>query len=59
MPGMLMFCVATLIQYWVTGVPAFSAAAAGDTEKRIIAAAATDVHLRRLMVISPPSGLSE
>jgi len=48
MPGMLMFCVATLTQYWVAGVFTFSAAAAGDTEKRIIAAAVTDVHFRRL-----------
>jgi hypothetical protein len=50
MSGMLMFFVATLTQYWVTGVLAFSAAAAGDTEKRITAAAAViDVHFRRLM----------
>jgi hypothetical protein len=56
-PGMLMFCVATLTQYCVTGVLVFSAAAAGDAEQIIIAAAVTDVHFRRFMVVLPPFGL--
>jgi hypothetical protein len=55
---MLMFCVATLTQYCVTGVLVFSAAAAGDAEQTIIAAAVTDVHFRRSMVVLPPFGLS-
>jgi hypothetical protein len=60
MPGMLMFCVATLTQYWVTGVFAFSAAAAGNPARsRIAAVMVQHVFVRSFMVRYPPSWLKD
>jgi len=50
MPGMIMFCVATLTQYWVRGFFGSAAQAWADEQMKRATATAQVVLLRRFMI---------